>query len=206
MNYRKIWKDHYGEIPIDENGITYDIHHIDGDKENNHISNLKAVSLEEHWKIHFEQGDYSAANMIADRLGKEIYSGWHHKEETKKKIGDANRGKKTNRFWITDGVINKLIKIGEKIPDYWKRGRTFDKEFSKKISLSLTGKTQSEDTKKKRAEKHKGKKRSEDTKEKMKLSWTKERKEEYSKWMSENRSGKNHPNYGKKPWNWKINN
>jgi hypothetical protein len=24
-HYRKIWRDHYGEIPVDENGITFDI-------------------------------------------------------------------------------------------------------------------------------------------------------------------------------------
>ena len=30
-NYRKIWVERHGPIPLDENGRTYEIHHIDGD-------------------------------------------------------------------------------------------------------------------------------------------------------------------------------
>jgi hypothetical protein len=35
VNYRKIWEDHYSSIPKDENEISYHIHHIDGNPENN---------------------------------------------------------------------------------------------------------------------------------------------------------------------------
>jgi hypothetical protein len=52
VNYRKIWKEHYGNIPKDENGISYHIHHIDGNPENNEINNLKAISADEHARIH----------------------------------------------------------------------------------------------------------------------------------------------------------
>jgi hypothetical protein len=31
-NYRKIWENYYGLIPIDEKGRSYEIHHIDGNK------------------------------------------------------------------------------------------------------------------------------------------------------------------------------
>lgn len=68
MNYRKIWEQHYGEIPKDVNNVTYDIHHIDGNRSNNNISNLKAVSLQEHYDIHFEQGEYQSAYFIALRM------------------------------------------------------------------------------------------------------------------------------------------
>lgn len=64
----KIWKQHYGSIPKDNNGRSYDIHHIDGDPNNNDISNLKAVSIQEHYEIHRDQGDYGAAFMIAKRM------------------------------------------------------------------------------------------------------------------------------------------
>lgn len=37
--YRKIWIEHFGEIPKDEYGITYEIHHKDRDRSNNDITN-----------------------------------------------------------------------------------------------------------------------------------------------------------------------
>ena len=42
-NYRKIYENHYGAIGTDENGRTLDVHHIDGDHENNAPENLKAL-------------------------------------------------------------------------------------------------------------------------------------------------------------------
>ena len=67
-NYRKLWEKHYGTIPKDENGNSYDIHHIDGNRENNKISNLKALSIKEHYEIHYKQGDWSSAILISKRL------------------------------------------------------------------------------------------------------------------------------------------
>ena len=68
MNYRTLWIKHNGDIPLDENGRSYEIHHIDGDSSNNSLENLMCVSIEEHFKIHFEQGDYQAAALIAGRI------------------------------------------------------------------------------------------------------------------------------------------
>ena len=68
VNYRKIYEEHYGEIPIDESGMSYDIHHIDGDRNNNDPSNLKAVSLQEHMDIHMAQGEWGAAQAIYLRM------------------------------------------------------------------------------------------------------------------------------------------
>jgi len=67
-DYRKIYEEHYGEIPKDSLGRSYDIHHIDGDYNNNDISNLIAVSIEEHYKIHRDQKDWGAAWSVAKRL------------------------------------------------------------------------------------------------------------------------------------------
>lgn len=67
-HYRRIYEDHYGPIPKDSNGRTYDIHHIDGNRNNNHPSNLVALSLEEHYDIHMKQGHYSAALFIKQRM------------------------------------------------------------------------------------------------------------------------------------------
>lgn len=68
MNYRKIWEQHYGSIPKDEYGRTYEIHHIDGDRSNNNIENLMCVSIEEHYKIHLKQKDYAACHAIKLRM------------------------------------------------------------------------------------------------------------------------------------------
>lgn len=68
MGYRQIWERKNGPIPRDETGRTYDIHHIDGNRKNNALVNLKAVSLKEHYEIHLAQGDYGAAARIAQRM------------------------------------------------------------------------------------------------------------------------------------------
>jgi hypothetical protein len=67
-NYRKIYEDFYGPIPLDEQGRTYEIHHIDNNPHNNHPSNLKAVSIQEHFDIHASQGDWYACMLIGSRL------------------------------------------------------------------------------------------------------------------------------------------
>lgn len=66
--YRKIYEQHYGTIPKDENGRTYDIHHLDGNHKNNTPENLKAVSIQEHYEIHYENGDYAACHRMSKRI------------------------------------------------------------------------------------------------------------------------------------------
>lgn len=67
-NYRKIYKDNYGNIPVDDTGRSFDIHHIDGNHTNNDPSNLQAVSIQDHYDIHYAHGDYGACSRIAARL------------------------------------------------------------------------------------------------------------------------------------------
>jgi hypothetical protein len=66
--YRKIYEQHYGTIPIDSQDRTYDIHHIDGDRLNNHPDNLIAVSINDHYNIHHSQGDIAACLMISSKM------------------------------------------------------------------------------------------------------------------------------------------
>lgn len=68
--HRVIYEQHHGPIPKEENGRSYDIHHIDGNHLNNDPLNLKAVTLQEHYDIHYSQGDWGACRMIALRLNK----------------------------------------------------------------------------------------------------------------------------------------
>ena len=67
-NYRKIYENHNGPIPLDENGRTYEVHHVDGDHSNNDPSNLLAVSIDEHLNIHLIQQDWAAAAAIMNRV------------------------------------------------------------------------------------------------------------------------------------------
>ena len=60
MNYRKIYESHFGPIPKEKNGRSYDIHHIDGNHSNNSPENLRAVTIQEHYNIHYEQEDWYA--------------------------------------------------------------------------------------------------------------------------------------------------
>lgn len=63
MNYRKIWELYNGPIPKN-----FEIHHIDGNRNNNDISNLKCVSIQDHFNIHLNQNDYGAALAISLRM------------------------------------------------------------------------------------------------------------------------------------------
>ena len=68
MRHRKIYERHYGPIPRDNNGRSMEIHHIDGNHHNNDIANLKLVTIEEHYQIHYNQGDYGACTIISHRM------------------------------------------------------------------------------------------------------------------------------------------
>jgi hypothetical protein len=66
--YRRIYEQNHGPIPRDEEGRSYDIHHIDGNRKNNDPSNLVAVSIIEHYNIHKKQHDWNACVRILARI------------------------------------------------------------------------------------------------------------------------------------------
>lgn len=90
--YRKIWIENFGPIPKDEYGKTYHIHHIDGNRENNELTNLKCVSIMEHFNIHYNQKDWGACAMIMagnpERFSKEFISEIHRKMVYKENPND----------------------------------------------------------------------------------------------------------------------
>lgn len=90
--YRRIWEKAFGPIPKDNQGRSYEIHHIDGNSDNNSLDNLLCVSIEEHHRIHLQQKEYNAAHLIAERMGLNS-TGWKHSEETKKKMSEVKKGK-----------------------------------------------------------------------------------------------------------------
>jgi len=68
VNYRKIYEQHHGPIPVDKDGRNYEIHHIDGNPSNNDPSNLIALTIQKHFDTHFEQGDWWACMRIAQKM------------------------------------------------------------------------------------------------------------------------------------------
>lgn len=62
--HRRIYED-YHNVRLPSN---IEIHHIDGNHQNNEISNLQPVTIQEHYQIHLAQGDYAAAFRIAQRM------------------------------------------------------------------------------------------------------------------------------------------
>lgn len=89
MHYRQIWEQANGPIPVDEQGRSYEIHHIDGNRKNNNLSNLKCVTIEEHYNMHLCQKDYYAAWIIGQRLNRNI----KELDEIKKQMSLAKKGK-----------------------------------------------------------------------------------------------------------------
>ena len=66
--HRRIWEAHYGPIPKEVDGRSLEIHLIDGNHINNDITNLKLVTIQEHYDIHKAQGDYDACVAISIRM------------------------------------------------------------------------------------------------------------------------------------------
>lgn len=93
--YRKIYEKHYGSIPKDSKGRTYDIHHINGNHNDNRIENLIALSVQEHYNIHYKQGDWFACYLMARTMN-----------FTPKEISEL--AKKTNLDRIKNGNHNFL--------------------------------------------------------------------------------------------------
>ncbi len=66
--YRKIYETAFGPIPVDKDGRSYEIHHIDGNHKNNDINNLSCITIQEHYDIHYSQADFRACTLIAIRM------------------------------------------------------------------------------------------------------------------------------------------
>jgi len=138
-SYRKIWESHNGPIPKDIEGRSYEIHHIDGNHSNDAIENLRLVTIQEHYDIHFEQGDYGACLAIIMRMNvpvdvnkklqsklskavaaKRIAEGTHNfTSENSKKVQAKRLQDGTHNFQGEQGSLNafqrnkKLVELGK---------------------------------------------------------------------------------------------
>lgn len=129
MNYRQIWQQVNGPIPVDEQGRSYEIHHVDGNRENNDVANLKCITVEEHYRIHLQQRDYYAAWIIGQRLNRSV----EELDEIKKQMSLAKKGKLSSFAGKKHSDETK-----KKMSESAKR-RGISEEQQKKMALARTG-------------------------------------------------------------------
>ncbi len=154
INYRKIWKNHYGSIPKDENNRTYEIHHKDSNKSNNDIFNLQCMSIQDHYDIHYSQGDYGACLLISRSM--DILP------EEKSHLAIL-----VNEERIKNGTHNFLNNTYSRDHPAWNKGLTKQDHpgilsQSHKISIALKGKPKSLEHIKHNSESQKGCKHTEE--------------------------------------------
>ena len=114
QDYRKIWIEANGKIPRDTLNRSYEIHHIDGDHTNNLLDNLECITIEEHYKKHFDRCEFYACACISKRM--------QLTEDERKilsaKIAEANRNKPNPMQNLESRLkVSKALKgkyIGEK--------------------------------------------------------------------------------------------
>lgn len=94
MNYRKLWIKTYGAIPVDKEGRSFEIHHIDGNRKNNSLSNLQCLSIDDHFYLHYSKGEFYAAHLISQRMKNSPVkiSQFQLNEEAKRKIRESKLG------------------------------------------------------------------------------------------------------------------
>jgi hypothetical protein len=108
-----IWKKNFGDIPKDNEGRSYEIHHLDGNHQNNNIDNLVCIPIAEHYQRHHERGDWGACVLIAKRMKmspdfiSEIQRG-------KKRPGIGGSKKGENRFRWNKGKRGYKLNVCRK--------------------------------------------------------------------------------------------
>jgi len=136
MSYRKIWEAANGPIPYDVTGRRMEIHHIDGKRTNNSLENLKLVTIQDHYDIHYSQGDWAACQSLVNRM----------------KISSDEKSKRCSE------LANKRVTAGThhfQDPEFIKADSLRKSRDRKGENHPLYGKPVKESTKEKRSQSHK---------------------------------------------------
>lgn len=109
--YKAIWEKHYNACLIP--GL--DMHHIDGNADNNSIDNLIPLTRREHFEVHLKQGDYGAAAILSRTL--DIPDDLRHKiwVESGKRGGAESWRRKSGMFAMDKEVRREISRrVGKK--------------------------------------------------------------------------------------------
>jgi hypothetical protein len=90
LAHRWVWENHNGDIPSD-----MDIHHIDGNKDNNEIENLKMLSRSDHRKEHWV--DSNLRYICEAQLNSVRPIDWLKSDEGKKAVSEKGKEVWKNR-------------------------------------------------------------------------------------------------------------
>jgi uncharacterized protein YeaC (DUF1315 family) len=143
---RQAWIALNGPIPIDEYGVTFDIHHADFNPNNNDPSNWIALSVADHYAVHRENKDWYSALLISYRLKKKP-------DDMALVIDEAAKVSKKRVLSLQARENIAAAKRGKKMPPGFSakisainKGRKFPKEFGERISRRMKGRTLSPET------------------------------------------------------------
>ena len=118
--HRFVWEYYNGEIPKG-----YDVHHVDGDKSNNDISNLQLLKSSDHKKLHSddltdEEREWRRQNLSNKARPKAIE--WHKSEEGSKWHSEHIKQQHM------DGVFKRTLKCtqcGKDFIGFYRQGNNF---------------------------------------------------------------------------------
>lgn len=134
--HRYVWEYYNGEIPQG-----YEIHHVDFDKSNNNIGNLKLMSVTKHASLHAQiQGNKNIKNGHLNSI-RHLSAKWHaskdgiewhkkHYEKTKEKLHEIklfNCENCGNAYEGTDNGENRFC--SNKCKSAWRRKSGIDDEI-----------------------------------------------------------------------------
>lgn len=113
--HRAVWRFHYGDIPDD-----HDIHHKDGNWDNNDISNLECLSEKEHFQQHRDRMYRTPEQMRPTREGlarwfEEVRGTEEYREQCRRRIDIArSKAKPVNYLCEVCGACFTVTRLGGK--------------------------------------------------------------------------------------------
>ena len=108
--HRYVWEFFNGEIPKE-----YDIHHKDGNKSNNDISNLEMLAKSEHRKYHSEHLTDECKAKLRDNMNQKARPAaimWHKSaagNEWHKRHYEQSKDKMHQKYWIACETCNTVF-------------------------------------------------------------------------------------------------
>ena len=152
--HRRAWKRHYGRFPR----CGYHLHHVDGDSNNNSVSNLVELTPQQHFEVHYHQQDWyaciklSSAAKVTPELLADIQRR-HGRRCFEKKLGihdpSFDKAANTKRMWkenppgrkpVTNGIATIKLRTEEDVRAFLETNTEWRKGLppSSKIGLRLS--------------------------------------------------------------------